>query len=489
MRKRTELTPAQVEYVHEKLWRRGDLSVVCGLHRGQLELRNFFYGHDARVTAYLISRRWGKSYLWAVIANELAMKGKTVLYAAPEIKHVRSILREHMAKIHGTLPKPMRDEIAFSGQDNEWRFKKTGGIIRAIGVDKGGADRGRGIGADLVICDEAGFMEDLEYFLESVARPQTLTTNGRIVLSSTPGISSEHAFRGYCLRAQEDDAYVHKTIYDAPHLTPKTIEEYKQECLRRGGQTEWRREYMAEWVVDEFWAVVPEMIDHGDDIIAECQRPSHYDTYTAGDVAFEDLTVFVHGHLDFVHQVIVVEDETVLRHSNAGQIAAKVLQSEYELWGDKPVFSRVADAPPLVLGALGSAGLRVGPTRNDDRDAMLVTLRVLISQHKIRIHPRCRTTIAHLRGAVWNKSRTNLERTSAAGHFDAVMAMAYLVRNMNWRRNPFPGPEAGIDPHHSWLRNDDGPPRVDATRLRDSIYGASGRQVRKLTRRGFLRRR
>ena len=55
--------------------------------------------------------------------------------------------------------------------------------------------------------------------------------------------------------------------------------------------------------------------------------------------------------------------------------------------------------------------------------------------------------IEHLRNAIWNTNRTTFERSEKHGHYDAVDALKYLVRVVDWRKNPTPAILPGVFRH------------------------------------------
>ena len=70
----------------------------------------------------------------------------------------------------------------------------------------------------------------------------------------------------------------------------------------------------------------------------------------------------------------------------------------------------------------------------------------ICEQHRLIIHPRCTTTLAHLEYGIWNKQGTDFERIDGPNghHFDAVAMLRYAVRACRWGKNPAPI----VEPHH-----------------------------------------
>lgn len=420
------------------------------LHSGQDDLRRHFIGAKGRTFVICCARRYGKSVLCVALAVEQALRhpGSIVLYAAPTAKQVKTIVEPHMRRVLADCPAKLQPN--YNRQDSEWRFP-NGSIVRAAGCDAGHAERLRGTEAHLALVDEAGFMADLGYVVQDVLMPQTITTGGRILLVSTPSVTPAHDFAHYCEQAEANNNYVHRTVYDAPHITPAMVEEYAAEC---GGKTSstWQREYEAKFVTDTDLAVIPEFSAHEAKIVGEIERPPYFHTYVAMDVGYHDLTVALLGYMHFDEAKLVIEDEVVLRHTVSREIEESVSKKEQELWSmrNKPVdhgrnaemwepMTRVVDAPAQVVADLCNFHERNWiAAEKDDAAAALNALRLAVSNHSLLIHPRCKTLISHLRHAIWNKSRTSFDRSGDFGHFDAVDALKYLIRSVDFHRNPYP---------------------------------------------------
>jgi hypothetical protein len=108
----------------------------------------------------------------------------------------------------------------------------------------------------------------------------------------------------------------------------------------------------------------------------------------------------------------------------------------------KPV-KRVSDINYIVTKEISraSAGQVVfEPAKKDDNEAAINKLRVLLNNEQIIIHPRCTTLIRHLKNVKW-RSLTNknvFARSPDDGHYDAVEALKYLIRHVNFNKNPYP---------------------------------------------------
>lgn len=455
------MKPTRRDVVHA-FWRDGDLEYL--LHAGQVAVLVAFSAATSRRFVVECARRWGKSWFACVLAVMFALQrpGAQIRYAAPTQRMVRKIITPLMREIMQDCPEELR--ATWNSQEGVWRFP-NGSEIHVAGCDNGGADALRGTSTDLAIVDEAGFVDDLEYLVQSVLLPQLLTVDGRMVLISTPSVSPDHAWTGYCEEAETAGSYYHATIYDAPHITAEQREEFFREA---GGESSVaaRRELLAERVIDETRAVVPEFAALEPSIVQELPRPEYFHAFVAGDIGFVDLAVFLFAYVDFKASLLVIEDEIAMQRAKSTDINVAVARKERELWGDKRPKQRVIDAALITVADMDeridvergerAVATTVDPhemrwqlAAKDDADAALNALRVFLP--RLRIHPRCTTLRAHLRGAIWNKSRTSYERVERGGvrhHFDGVDACKYLVRHADMRANPYPMPHEmpGISP-------------------------------------------
>lgn len=426
------------------LWHKGILH--WKLHQAQKELYDSYKNAVHRTLVWTCSRRLGKSFALCLIAIEKCLSKPNVIvkYVAPEQKQVRTIITPLIRQILQDCPVELQPK--YMTQQFCYRFP-NGSEIQLAGSDSGNAESLRGGSSDLCIIDEAGFCDELEYVVQSILLPTTATTNGKIILASTPPKTPDHAFRKYVERAIERGILVKKTIYDNPMLTPAVIEELKAEA---GGEKSaaWKREYLCQNLVDQESAVVPEFTEELKDvIIKDWKRPPYYDTYVAMDIGVNDFTFVLFGYYDFRAGKVIIEDEFLINGQqwNTESLAKGIKEREKYLCTDritleqvKP-YKRISDTNLTVLNDLRILhGLEFNKTPKDDAEAALNNMRVKLGQAKIIISPRCTKLIRHLEFAIWNKSRTKYERSADDGHYDGVDALKYLIRNIDFNRNPYP---------------------------------------------------
>src|SRR3990167_4259461 len=393
------------------------------------------------------------SYLLCILAIEQCLKkpNSIVKYLAQTKDAVKDFVQPIMREILNDCPIDLRPQ--FKTQRSKYLFK-NGSEIQVAGADKG-KENLRGGKADLVIVDEAGAINDLNYCLNSILFPTTTLTKGKIILGSTPSRRYDHEYTQVWRLAVKNKAFVQQTIYDNALISAKEIDEEiipryaVGEYVNDGRENpEFRREYLAEFVKDPGLTVIPEFTNKlKSKVIREWKKPPFLDWYVSMDIGMNDLTVVLFSYLDFTNDKIVIEDEFVI--SGQTDMTTKALvdgikEKESRLMRNAneeqitPVI-RVCDTNLIVIADLKRLyGLDFVATRKDDSDAALNNMRVALGSERIMIHPRCETLISHLENVTWNKTKSTFLRSVDSGHYDAVDALIYLVRNINFQKNPYP---------------------------------------------------
>ncbi len=440
----------------EKLWRSGILH--WKLDSCQKQLYHTFHNAKYRKVVWKCSRRLGKSFSLLVIALEYALKnpGCQIKYACPTAVMAQKIIIPTIRKILEDCPVDIKPNFV---KAEKCFYFKNDSIIQIEGVDEGNAEKLRGTESHLSILDEAGFMDDLEYVINDILLPQCLTTNGKIIISSTPPKEQGHPYDKFATEAELHGAYIKKSILDAledikndpdhfkKRLNPDIIEEIK---ISQGGEnsTSWRREFLVESIVDLERTVIPEFNEDAEKrIVKAWSRPKMYDAYTAMDLGFVDFTGILFGYYDFANNKIVIEDEVLLngKEVTTKNIAELCRSKESEYWKDqltgvpKQAYLRVSDDDLITINDLHRLhNIQFIPTKKDDKETAVNEVRMKIQADQIIINPRCKHLIFQLKTATWAKNRKTFERTEQGGHFDLVDALIYLVRNIQYYKNPFP---------------------------------------------------
>lgn len=452
----------------QQLWERGVL--VWKLDSCQRRIYYLFNNTKFKRITVSSSRRIGKSFTLLVIALEQALSkpGSQIKYAASTQKAVREIIHPTLQKILEDCPLYIKP--TFDRHSGAYIFPNGSRIVVA-GLNDGNAESLRGTDMHLGIVDEAGFVDRLKYAVNSILFPQTTTTKGRMILCSTPPVSSNHEFADYMKQAQMEGSFVKKTIYDwynetrndpvefRDRITAETIEDMKQAV---GGEfsSDWRREYMVEMIIDAETAIFPEFdAKLKSEIIVANPRPAKYDPYVSLDFGWGDYHAVLFAFLDFKRNKLVIEDELFVqgKTTNTQKLSNMIKEKELELWGDPNQFGvapylRIADDDMITLNDMQQLhNLTFLPTKKDNRDVSVNEARIRIGSGDVEINPRCEKLIFQLETGTWAKGRDGqvkrtFTRQKNVGHHDLLDALIYLIRNVQWHKNPYP---------HGWNQSKD----------------------------------
>ncbi len=341
-----------------------------------------------------------------------------------------------------TLTFPNGSRILFRGSNNQQHRVRRGNAFRRVFID------------------EARDVDDLDNLVDSVVIPSLFSTLGRLLISSTPADSEDHPLHAIKQAAEKEGWYFHCTIYDAARYDPEEFPSTRIALFKSETKDPiaWQREYEAKWVKDPTKTVIPEWDDKYIQPAARDEFFPFYHKYDALDSGVTDKTAGLLGYYDFRRAVLFVEREFTLQDSEvrtdriALEFKAREVELEYQLLHDRKspeyrqlnqnqkVFRRVADNNNLILvNDLNSLyDLDFFPTGKDELVAMINLCREFVKDGRIIVDARCTELIGCLRNGIWDKKREKLAKSKIFGHFDALMALVYLVRNIDQHTNPIP---------------------------------------------------
>ena len=500
------------EQLIKKLWEKGDLRFLLrgNQHKVKQVLLDGVKKDDGEIFTILCSRRFGKSFILTCWAYEVCMKTPraVVKYACPTKKQVQEIITKNIPIIEEHCPPHLKPE---------WMEAKgllkfpNGSEIQIAAVNNKNAEALRGGYAHLCIVDEAGFVDELDYVVDSVLGPTTDTTGGNIVLASTPNYKNPaHIFHTeYVIPRIQEGTLIKFTVFESPFWNEKL----EQRLRKRYGDFEnpkFKCEYLCEFAIDR-----TEMVAHTfnddvklDAIIDSYERPAYYDAYVSGDPAAKDLTGLLFGYWDYYQKCLVIEDEATLggedENVTTTEIADAVKRKERKLWKDvtgapiKP-YKRIMDNnnPILINDLRADHGLMFTATAKDNKDAVVDKMCRMLREGKIKISSRCKQLLFQLDSTKWkfrkDGERTNdfarvkTKRGNAQGlkshHGDLVDALLYLIRNITESHNPYP---AGYDlPDHDRYFISGDRPQSERSRVASSMnLGKKKKKPSKITRLG-----
>lgn len=438
--------------ITDELWRRGELSWM--MHDVQKEMYNLYVNAEDRSTmVWLLSRQTGKSWCLAFIALTEAIKHpNSIVKLLTDTKlHVQSIFEPIFKEILESCPKEVAPEYVASKYTY---YFPNGSQVQMAGTDAGHAEKLRGQKARVVLVDEAGFCNNLNYNVLSILMPTTTHTKGKMILASTPAEQPDHDFVQFIETAQMEGNLTKKTLWENPLLT----QEEKEAIVRKfpGGENnvQFRREYLCDIIRDETKTVIPEFDDDLiKEIVKEVPKPPFYTPYVAMDLGFKDLTVCLFGYYDFKTDTIVIEDEICKKGKDLklNKFAEEITAKEQALWINlytNEIITpevRVSDIDLIVIQEINRASygqLNFIPVTKEPgyKLPLINKIRVMLQSGKVIINPRCTTLVRHLKNARWKDASTKdtFARSPDDGHYDAVDAMIYLIKSIAYNKNPYP---------------------------------------------------
>lgn len=446
-------TDDEIKSARNKLWEMGNL--YWKLQPTQRKMYDFFNENPSKVLVMNCSRRLGKTTLLLIMAVEkcLTKPGAKVKFIQPEVGMIRKNVRSEIDQLFIDCPAELRPE--FRSQENVYYFK-NGSELQFAGTDNGNYMKLRGSNCDLALVDEAGFCTDLDHIIRFILMPTTLLTKGKILLSSTTPPDPNHDFITYMKDAEPKGNLIKKTIVDAMAdnmgfpgalITPEIVEQIVSSTPGGRESDSFRTEFMCQLIYNSDSAVVPEFTPEvEEDVVKMWRRPPFCDQYVAMDIGFVDMTAVLFGYYDFPNAVLVIEDEILLKGKDvtAARVSELVSEKEKQLWTStvtgefNPPYKRVSDNNLIFLNDLNlTHGLWFLPTEKHDKNSYINKMRTMVSERRIIINPKCHFLIADLKNAMWDKTKKDFKRGHGT-HSDALAALAYLVRNLDENRNPFP---------------------------------------------------
>lgn len=248
-----------------------------------------------------------------------------------------------------------------------------------------------------------------------------------------------------------------------------------------------------ELIKDPTYSVIPEFTQElSKEIVKEWPKPPFYESYEAMDLGFKDLTVVLFAYYDFRADKVIIEDEIAVNGTNLQlpTLIEDIKCKEETLWLNpltnevtRPTV-RVSDINYIVTQEIARASqgtVNFTAARKDDKEAAINKLRVLLQAKKIIINPRCTTLIRHLENVRWDKSRNkaSFARSPDDGHYDAVDACIYMIRHINFGKNPYPfGYDSGFKRDDLFVLKPDsfGKSTTNNVEVYKKIFGIKGRK-------------
>lgn len=381
-----------------------------------------------------------------VIAIEEALRNINfqVHFGAPYQNALRDFLLPIFRQILEDCPEDLRPQ--WKQLESKWVFP-NGSYIKLCGANNGQFDNLRGNKSDLFILDEAAQIDKVDEVIHGVAMPQLLSSknpNKKIILPSTPPTTPDHPFKRYAADAKAVGAYSHFTIYDAGY-SEEEIERIAKKIPGGKESTYFKREYLAQFVVEEGLQIIPEW-KNTPDYVKEVPKDDYFQFYTIVeglDIGYRDFTAFILGYYDFQNSRLLIEYEYALKEKDftTELLATKIkeLESEYTTI-NKTRIRRISDNNNLNLVAdlARLYKLPFAPIAKNQKDGktthnkewMVSQARKWINDGKLIVHPRCKMLLASLDFGIWKSGHSEFDRSEELGHYDFLDALIYLIAGL-----------------------------------------------------------
>ena len=386
-------------------------------------------GNDTNKVLILSSRQIGKSYWSCVYALMFLIKNPNTIarIVAPTLEQAYDIVEDNLSKILEDCPPCF---ISRKKSTLRWDFS-NGSSLRLGGLKRAHVDSNRGGNASLVIYEECGFVnsDDFMYGINSVLGPQLLRSAGREIYVSTPSDNPDHALHSHVLPECEVNSSLYRyTVFDSPSISEHMVDE----AIRRSGGKEteaFRREYMAEIIRSDSSMVVPFSLENH---VADIQIPNHANwglTVDWGGV--RDKTVALLHTYDFVNNKLMIIDEMVYDSNIPTTVIVKGirdLQSKH----NANVEHIYADVPgQIAIDLNNNHNMPIVSPQKNDWLASVNNMAAQFHSLNIIIHSRCLFLIKSCYSGMFNKNRTDFQRTEELGHCDALACLMYSVRSQD----------------------------------------------------------
>ena len=313
------------------------------------------------------TRRLGKSsFLFSLMVEECLKNPKSRWgFFAPVKDGLLDYIQPIIDKTLEDCPEDLRPVF------NKQRFLvefKNGSSILFRGSNNQQHRLRRGMDFDGCGVDEARDVDDLTDLIDSVIFPALFSSDGYLIISSTPADTFGHDLYRYRQLAEFDKWLFHCTMdqaskYDPSEFTPERITEWRKETK---SDDVWEREYNCKWVVDTSRITVGEWKP---EFVSTYKRDvfyPFYHHYIGIDWGSKDFTAIIFATWDFRHAFLQVDGELTFSglEVRSDKIAAAIERKRIQLYGEDAVFYKMisVSADPILINELnGHPGMNAIP--------------------------------------------------------------------------------------------------------------------------------
>jgi hypothetical protein len=166
------------------------------------------------------------------------------------------------------------------------------------------------------------------------------------------------------------------------------------------------------------------------------------------DPGWTDFSVCIFGWYNWRAKQLVIAGEIMLKspEQTTDLLAERIIAKEKELFEGAEVKKRVSDnnAPSLLRDFTLRHKLYFSPVESKTLlEVMVSDVREVVKDGRLSVDPSCLQLLGCLRNGVFTKTKAGnrgkeFARSKAYGHYDAIAALIYLVRELDQITNPLP---------------------------------------------------
>lgn len=391
------------------------------------------------------SRQFGKTTVSVGfgLAHCITNKRHFVRYSAPSQKDVIDIVVPVIEMFIELMP----DDIKPKKRGYTWTFP-NGSKFDLRGIAK--RQLNRGVPTHLWIMDEAAFMQDIESYIEQKIVPMFTTTQGELIIISTPSESPNHPFTAtYIAKAIQDGSLYVATWRENPlntkeHMDTTVMNVYRKPAYPDGySNPNFLREYECNWWIANSEHRVVEEYDGNEDnnwFQNYPGLPKLFRPWVGIDPGFTDHAAVVFGVWDWTVGTLIILDEWFSTESSTQKIVDAIREGEerlgFNMMPKELRTIRVCDTDARLIADLNveynllvEGVMKAGMSKL----GMIAKLRNAIEQKMIRVHPRCKNLRLQLELGTWDSfKKADYSRQVGMGHLDLLDALKYLSMTVDW---------------------------------------------------------
>lgn len=364
-------------------------------------------------------RRFGKSWLAAyeMFARAVAIDNARIVYYAPTRDDARDIMWKVLKDVCAPLivgdPNESRLEMTIRNKYN------TTSLIVLYGWEAL-QERGKGVGVKnhFVVCDEVSKYNNFDFGWEEILRPTLMDVKGEaLFISTTNGFNH---FYDLCNKELKDTDYktFHFTSYDNPHIPVDEIEKMKAEMTEDRAEQEIYAEFKKKS------GLVYKEFDRTRHLTTEEPQELLY-TMAGVDFGFTHPTAVVTIKKDY-NGIYWITNEWVHSGKTEDEVTEYVAMQR---------FAKVYPDPEnaSAIEALKKRGVNVRQVVKGKGSIVsgIQTVRELLKQNRIMIHPRCIAVIESFEKYSYQETKGNQTPNEIPAHdfSDPLDAIRYALNS------------------------------------------------------------